>query len=558
MKEAPVVVKGTTMGVANQDGLETQTLQPVGDMAIFRNFSLDDFRETESWGILKSILAGNGGCFGIYGPRGSGKSWLMHRAITKVEGDGGVGLWFPCPGKYEASEFLSNLSDNLATCIERRAVRRRHILLSLKYTRNVAIAGTALLVVMALVFYGVRGITIQGKAGNVPGAYPAWIWICAGIAASLALLAGMAIVFLNSSRQGALLREATSLRERIKFSESVRVGTGLGVGLAKGVSASLNRSQERTLSERQIAITSLVFEFRSLAANAVSTLKKPLVICVDELDKLDDASQLKELIQDIKGIFEVTGTYFLVSISEEAASSLRAGMLKSGSRNELNSSFHSVIALQPMEPGDAEKLLTGRGYIQNTRLARALCILSGGNRREMIRIAGSCAIGAERHQVTLTEQSIIDVLAEESLALLEEIARDLPEMAHATADEDIKYRAWMALPRESFQSPEKFVKLGTSAIRDYWEPRWATEQWASVREPWRRLLIRLFVTAKVLPPGAYDHARPCLLDDLQAVLQLRDTLVMATRDSGVARLMLQASFGQDLSDRYRPATSMKR
>jgi hypothetical protein len=86
----------------------------------FRSFSPDHFSDTPSWQRVREILGGNGGCFGLYGPRGSGKSWLMLQAIAEASRRGGLGLWFPCPSQYEPAEFLATLSDSLAKATERR------------------------------------------------------------------------------------------------------------------------------------------------------------------------------------------------------------------------------------------------------------------------------------------------------------------------------------------------------------------------------------------------------------------------------------------------------
>jgi predicted ATPase len=81
------------------------------------------FHSTPSWQRLETILKGNGGCYGLYGPRGSGKSWLMLKAIECARVKQGMGIWFPCPSGYDANAFLSALSDNLANEVERHFLR---------------------------------------------------------------------------------------------------------------------------------------------------------------------------------------------------------------------------------------------------------------------------------------------------------------------------------------------------------------------------------------------------------------------------------------------------
>jgi hypothetical protein len=89
------------------------------DGTLFRAYDAGEFLETGSWQRLHTIIAtGNGGVYGLYGPRGSGKSWLMHRAIAEATPAGGTGLWFPCPSGYEPAAFLSMLADTLASQVE--------------------------------------------------------------------------------------------------------------------------------------------------------------------------------------------------------------------------------------------------------------------------------------------------------------------------------------------------------------------------------------------------------------------------------------------------------
>jgi hypothetical protein len=535
---------------------------PVAGLTVFRNFCLRDFRATESWQWLKEIIDGNGGCFGLYGPRGSGKSWLMHRAIAEVAEKGGLGLWFPCPRKYDASDFLLTLTDNLANAVERRFARERAIISALSRLRNYLTAMVVTLLVFALILYGAYGLTSQGKGSPHPlssftQVYPVWLWILIAASAFLVAVASVFVFAYNTAATGSLLREASALRERIRFSANMKLTAAFGITGSQGIVPSLSQSRERNLLERPATVASLVFDFRNFATNIVKQLKKPLLVCIDELDKIDNTDEVRSLLRDIKGIFEVAETVFLVSISEEAAASLQIGILQTGGRNELNSSFYSIIALPPLTPAEADQLLRSRGFSQSARLACALCLLAAGNRRELIRMADLCAIYARQHPVPLDEWAIVGLLAEESNALLQEITRLIPESPSAVGDAEVKYRAWTALSPEHFATAERFTQLGINAIHQLWDPDWGNSGWVRVSEPWRRLLIRLFVAAKVLP-SAHGRSSECLLDNHDAVFSLQKTLVMATRDSSVARLMLRENFGGDLSGGYESSTPQTR
>lgn len=538
------------------DTLTSASSLGASSLGIFRNFSPDHFCETESWLYLTDILRANAGCYGLYGPRGSGKTWLMLRAIHRSEKEGGLGLWFPCPSEYHASEFLSALADNLANAVERKFARATALTTGIRRGRAALIAMVAATVVLAGILYGVRGLTQQNRvsaqAGPAPAAiFPLWLWAVVAAACALAVMATILVFYYENFSRGSLVNEATDLREHIRFTQSLKSGADIRVSGGKGFVGALSRSQERTLNERTTSVATLIFDFRHLAEHIARTLNgKPFVVCIDELDKIDDPLAVRKLLRDIKGIFEIHGMTFLVSISEEAAASLQIGILQNGGRNELNSSFYAVVELPPLSPGEAETLLQQRGLGHEGRLANALCLLAGGNRRELIRMAHSCSAYSRRHRVALDEWTIIGLLEDESQALLQEITRVLPVNPSGTPDDDIKYRAWMALPRDAFYSQDSFIRFGQSAIRDYWEPRWADDKWNIVSESWKRLLIRLFVSARVLASGN-ARSRELLLNDESVVTVLRDILLMATHDSAVARLMLWGRFGDDLLERFR-------
>lgn len=534
--------------------INTQRIPQGSEPPVFRAFSLTEFRNSSSWDRMVRILRGNGGCYGLFGPRGSGKSWLMMRAISEANCSGGLGLWFPCPSRYDASTFLSALSDNLANAVERRFVRNSTLTLALRRGQALLICLVVIPATIAVVTYTVHYFAVR-KPRSVPpqisAALPSWLWLLAE--ASLGLLIFLYIVRFawDNSGRGRLVREATALRERIRFTAGFRSGTELGLSVSKPVPTSLKKSQEKSLDERPTTIASLVFDFRNLAELIAATLPGPLIIGIDELDKIERADSVRELLRDIKGIFEVTGVHFLVSISEEAAATLQLGTLQASGRNEFNSSFYTVIELPPLGPDGAGELLRARGFSGSGRLAAALCLLSGGNRRELIRMADLCAVHASRERVPLDEAAIIMLLEKESRALLQEIIRKINREGNlAILDDDTKYDTWMALPRDSFTSMDKFIRLGQSAINEKWMlPHSPTNEWFSTLEAWRRLLVRLFVSAKLLtsPQEGIEQA-----NERSMLIDLRDILLMATNDAGIAKLMLRTRFGEDLSGRYRP------
>jgi hypothetical protein len=451
----------------------------------FRSYSPHEFIGTSTWAHLTGILATNGGAYGLYGPRGSGKTWLMRHATEWANGADGMGLWFPCPSGYDASAFLGTLSDTLATEVERRY-------LSL----------------------GRRALAKRGPAAH------------------------------------RLVREAAAVRERIRYSTALKRGSEIGITGVHHVTGSFRRTREKDLDERPTTVASLVFGFRRLAAAITTAVPGPLVIGIDELDKIDDPNAVRALLRDIKAIFEIPGAFFLVSVSDEAAVALQLGPLRG--RDEFNSSFYTVLDMPPLDPAGVQALAQRRNTALPPEQARMLCLLGAGNWRETIRLAG---------QWRTAEPSLVGpaalgkltrgVLAAEAAALLWELIRAArvpqeqgtdsahPPASAAASDEDLA-DAWHALPAAAFEAPDTFDELSRYAIRHHWNRLgWP----GAPAEAWRRYLVRLFVVGRALA-GAGTMTEEDIID-------LRDVLISAGYSATVALLMLYDMFGADLAGPHR-------
>ena len=509
----------------------------------FRTFSRLDFSATPSWHKLADILTGNGGCYGLYGPRGSGKSWLMLKAIDEAKRTNGFGLWFPTPSEYNSTEFLSAISDNLANEVERKFIRNNRANTLLHGARRILYGVTGIPLAIALIVFLFRGLgggritTTSSFLEILP--FGVWLVVLYGAVALIGLYAYQ--YFRDSLPSGQLVREAIGLRERIRYTASLKYGTEAGVSGGKSLSATLKRTQEKALSERPTTIASLIFDFRNLVGRIAEVLQRPVVIGIDELDKINDPEAVRALLRDIKGIFEVTGVHFLVSVSEEAAAALQLGTLQVGGRNEFNSSFYTVIELPPLDPDETMALLQSRGYEFPPTEVNALCVISAGNQREVVRLADAVSAPLTTSLAHTDHRPVIRALEEESFALLHEIIRISNGDASLVLANATKEKAWRALPREAFTSKESFVSLGKTAIQKYWKPSWADKGWAAIDEPWRRLLIRLFLSACMLEDGT-DSQPYQLLSDTSTVIDLRNIAITASYGADIARLMLWARF----------------
>ncbi|MDX8140635.1 hypothetical protein SK854_00815 [Lentzea sp. BCCO 10_0061] len=108
-----------------------------------------------------------------------------------------------------------------------------------------------------------------------------------------------------------------------------------------------------------------------------------LIVAIDELDKMAKAEKVEDFLNDIKGIFNVKGCFFLVSVSEDAA----AGFERRGVpfRDVFDSTFDDVISVPYLDFTTAREVLYGL-IIGWTQPFVALCyVLSGGLARDLVR-----------------------------------------------------------------------------------------------------------------------------------------------------------------------------
>lgn len=527
------------------------------DVTPFRSFATEDFQRTASWQRLDQILTATGGCYALYGSRGAGKTWLMRMAIEQANEKRGIGLWFPCPSEYDASAFLATLSDNLANEVERRFVRNRFWTVA-RRLRPLLLVIISVPIVVAVIAYVVHGLRDTARPGTVFSAVPGWLWLIVAGAIALFVALFVAEVAWESLPTGRLVLAASSLRDRIRYTARLRMGSDIEISGGSGIAGRLRRSSERELDERPATIAALVFEFRNLAELIVKTLKRPLVIGIDELDKIAQPEAVIKLLRDIKGVFEITGVHFLVSVSAEAAAALQLGPLQAAGRNEFNSSFYTVIELPPLGLPDAVTLLSARAGITAYR-ARLLCLLGAGNFREIVRLAERAIVlvAASGPGQDLDTSILITTLAEEANGLLQEILAGASGDRADRIGEAAVAGAWRALPAAGLAAADSFAALSKMAIHEYWQPVWSDPQWERVcQESWRRFLVRLFAVGSLISHQARSvSAKPAVEEVID---DLRDVMIMATRSASVAKLMLQDRFGDDLSSPYRRPAGVRR
>ena len=297
--------------------------------------------------------------------------------------------------------------------------------------------------------------------------------------------------------------------------------------------------------ERPTTLSSLVHDFQALATRASQLLTGPVVIAIDELDKMEDPERVRDLLRDVKGVFDVPGVHVFVSVSDEAVRELRLGAIEG--RGEFSSSFYTVLDLTPMNPGDIEDMLVRRSQHVDRRLARSMGILSGGIPREAVRLLDIARSAGASADPNIVDCGVSAVVQSEVAHFRKEVLDDKrphERSAKVQADgsrrsrprkrlsDDEKVGTFQALPDQAF-AREHLPAQATRLLSDHWPAAWSGDAWAEgYEEEWRKLLVRMGIAALIC-------ARPALLEDERWCADARVAINTAAQSAAVARLLLQ-------------------
>ena len=525
----------------------TELIEPVETGAgtqLLRSFSRANFEAWPSWKRLECLLSSpgeeeeptddtverdtrpeplGGGAFGLAGPRGVGKTWHMQRAVEFAREHDGIGLWYPSPSEYDSLAFLASLCEALANEVKRN--RRRGT--TLGYAALGRPIEMLLVVYLFLIFAAATFLISRLTLHQTPAFSTAAALLLgfAGVAVSI----GLRRLRLARSDYGRLLIYAEELQRTVRYALTRRESSEFGAEAGSNLVGRLKRSREVEMVERPLTLATIVGDFRELARlAATAAYPGPLIISVDELDKIVEHETVRQLLRDIKGVFGVPNVYFLVSVSHEAARALNLnGVVE---RNEFNSSFDTVIELPTLDAVSACKLLASRGFPGDDQVCSALGVLAGGISRDIVRLA---ELVLSEARLVAQPGASLDVLSAVRLAMrveAGEMRRDIvasgPTKTHGAIAEEAKLGTFRALHEDNF-NPRRFIDFASGASDGLWGPDWADDAWGKrFGESWRRLIVRLAVAARL--PTANEREME----------QLRQVVIVSSQSAAVAREML--------------------
>ncbi len=388
--------------------------------------------------IIKSV---SGASVGISGPRGAGKTTLLWSNYQIGNTKPNVlSVFTSAPVEYEAREFVLHLFASVCARVIEKAVGRREQEETRRYSyetgepysseslyrsqrtfRLITVVGTVLLYAgLILAYFKTQAIQSAAAAQTAKRGVPftATFLGALDISPSVLLEWGLFLTvipyftrpYINSllirmrgkpstssaypgdrayekslEMKGPLVLSAYYQLSDIRFQQSFTSGWSGSLNLPVALEGAMK--SDRSWSERQRTLPDIVDDYRRFLDRVVGSKDTPyqqVLICIDELDKLESDEAAQRFLNGIKSIFNQASCYYLVSVSENAMSSFERRGLPI--RDAFDSSFDEVIQVDYQSLVSSKRLLSRR-VLNLPHPFLCFChVLAGGLPRDLIRV----------------------------------------------------------------------------------------------------------------------------------------------------------------------------
>ncbi|AUI58738.1 P-loop NTPase fold protein [Amycolatopsis sp. BJA-103] len=186
--------------------------------------------------------------------------------------------------------------------------------------------------------------------------------------------------------------------DRIRFLQTYT--TGWSGKLSMPLKGEAGRTWSTQRAEQQLTHPEVVDKFREFAELAAVNLAGRVVIAIDELDKIGEPDKAHQFINDVKGVFDVPGCLFFVSVSDDAVLGFEQRGL--GVRDAFDSAFSEMVRLEPFTLDESRLWIALRLRGVSEQFCYLAHCLSGGLPRDLKRCAVEMAdLASEIYQPSL-------------------------------------------------------------------------------------------------------------------------------------------------------------
>ena len=184
----------------------------------------------------------------------------------------------------------------------------------------------------------------------------------------------------------------------IKFQQSHTFGWGGKLGMPAPYVAEFSKSHDLEFASKSRTYPEIVGEFQYFLTTTIMIIKSmpnlakvPLVIILDELDKISSIDNVREFINEAKGFLRTQdpGVLCLISVSEDALTSFEERGLPA--RDALDSAFDTIVDVGYLSMADSIQLLNRRLVGMSLPFICLCHCLAGGLPRELVRTAREVA-----------------------------------------------------------------------------------------------------------------------------------------------------------------------
>jgi hypothetical protein len=397
---------------------------------------------------------------GLAGPRGTGKSTLMEQ-LRFDPGLNCVGVRIPAPRRYEPATLVRLIHRTVATEVLWPGIawlppqpRRSHnSAVSWAIKSLFVIGAIALWIYLWFRDAEARNSASYTKSIDSVNAVDPGMRI-SGTTIFLLVAGGALLAVLASTLWSALVRLASRVElasaggspaaslakrelERLDYSTAVQakssVGWKLGIITATG-------EDQISLSERQPTDADMVGSLSGFLRELRHRTGKRILICIDELDKIEKSDDVVAMINGIKDLFHVPDVHVVVSVSTDAMHSFAArGVLV---RDVFDSAFDTVIQVRRMRADESREVLWRRATNFSVPAMMFCHVWSGGHPRDLIRAARACVTLRAQARQTLKLAQIADaVVLGDVIDLLEAAAGKISNRQASTESDTMATRA---------------------------------------------------------------------------------------------------------------------
>jgi hypothetical protein len=371
--------------------------------------------------LLKQM---DGGSIAVTGPRGAGKSTLL-REICTTQGVYAIppSIYVSAPAEYVARDFLAELFQEICDRYLERlgspiAEMRyggyhthqdafRVIRLAMAFLKIILRAAFALslLIIVLWPFLAKFHLSVfsdlparrwySEMAPQVISLWDKYAWDKHHVAVRFCIFALALMVWpygwvrrrwLEGLRRPDSVRQARSYSIHLKIERTSSWGANVSLPTVRSFGLSLNKGKSDKYAPWSLPeLVSKLRDFIEVISRTGGLTTGPMIISIDEIDRIGSVEQAERFIGEIKSIFGIPNCFFLVSVAEDVGFLFsRQSIL---GQSALEHAFDDVVVVDALEFDEARDLLSARVPGFTDSFVFLALALSGGLPREMIRVA---------------------------------------------------------------------------------------------------------------------------------------------------------------------------